>query len=155
MAWYKTLANILDKCGRTFVIYDRECQEPYLVRYYLINTRWLPKWLNFLSYNVVIHCFWKSDDDGGLHDHPWRWKSKLLEGSYYEHVPAGKYLRKAGDPWRSGTAKDLHRVELLEEGSKTWTLFIMGSKEREWGFIPNGTDEWVQWEEYLARFRGI
>ena len=40
--------------------------------------------------------------------------------------------------------------ELDEEkaGGPTWTLFLMGPKEKDWGFL-NENKDWVQWEQYL------
>jgi hypothetical protein len=60
-------------------------------------------------------------------------------------------------------AKDLHWLELAkdEDGNEIpcWSLFFMGKKQQEWGFMPfvnkGGIEErgyqWVHNEEYLAR----
>src|SRR4051812_6696721 len=90
-----------DKSGKekwVRVIYRED--RPLIVRYYLISTRWLDKvtWLKpfqFLSFRVVLHHMYESDDDG-LHDHPWSWASLILSGGYYEQTPEGEFWRPPG-----------------------------------------------------------
>ena len=40
-----------------------------------------------------------------------------------------------------------HRIE-LEPGVNAWTLFFVGPKKREWGFLVN--NKWIHYEQYLA-----
>lgn len=125
----------------TKMITERRSDEPFLERTSLIKIPGL--------FQIAIHRFWQSDDDGGLHDHPWAfWGSYILEGGYKEHTPQGVFERKPGDlRWRTGWEQ--HRIELPYEGAEVWTLFIMGPKIRIWGFIPHGSETWIPWKRYL------
>jgi len=112
-----------------------------------LSTRWLERWFPTLSYRLVLHKCVKSDADG-LHDHPWAWKSKILEGGYWEHLSTGEVILREPDGWRSCKSTDYHRLVLPHEGAESWSLFLMGQKEKDWGFQDRNGD-WVQWEEYI------
>lgn len=142
--------NWLEKHGRYRVIYDRSNDEPYLIRYYLLfkdRPRWFP-------FNVVLHKICKSDIPI-LHDHPWPWATIILKGGYMEHVPGDgdwylpvkKCWRGAGN-FRFRRSKDLHWLELVN-GNPCWTLFFMGKRCRDWGFLKDG--EWIESEKFLAQ----
>ena len=143
--WYRKYANYCRRKGTNYIIKDRENNEPYLERFYLV-----PRLLLLNQGRVVLHRFWKSDDDNGFHDHPWHWASYILEGGYWEHTPEGTQKRMPGDWSGLRKATDLHRVELFNEGEEVWTLFFMGPRQREWGFIPNGTKTWINHQDYIA-----
>lgn len=146
--WILRLAKWLRYRNKTRMIMDRAGDEPYLERFYLLNLRPIGR--------IVIHCFWKSDDDGGLHDHPWRFAaSKIIVGGYYEYREDGsKTWCNSKTPMRWFGGKYLHRVELQNEGDRVWTLFIMGPRYRKWGFVPFGSDgKWVYWKDYIAQKR--
>lgn len=116
-----------------------EVGDIYLRRWWIIpRNRW---------FNVYLHNFRRSDDDRALHDHPWWNISIILRGSYVEEMPgSARKLRRAFRPvWRRSTAA--HRVELID-GAPVWTLFVTGSKSREWGFhCPRG---WIPWRQFVA-----
>lgn len=147
--WYQRYVELRRKFGLSKIILDREANEPYLERNWIIKIPGV--------FQLAVHRFWKSDDDGGLHDHPWLfWGSKILKGGYWEHIPdpldplkTVKVWRDSTQPMRWNGAKALHRVELDPDTPEVWTLFVMGPKIREWGFVPFGTTKWVQWQEYL------
>ena len=147
MRWWILVARVYKFIGLYRLINDREEDEPYLHRYYLFSTRWLARWFPKLSYRLVLHKCVKSDADG-LHDHPWDWGSKILEGGYWETLPEGKVLRKPSG-WRWCKSTDFHRLELIPGTTESWSLFIMGPKLKDWGF-QSRDGSWVQWEEYLA-----
>ena len=166
MRWWILVSKIckflswasLDEEGRLHqhglyrLIPDREHNAPYLHRYYLLNTRWLARWFPQWSYRLVLHKCVLSDIDG-LHDHPWPWKSKILEGGYWETLPDGdgstqRVWRGPEHGWRSCSATDYHRLELPEEGAVSWSLFLMGPKEKDWGF-QDREGNWIQWAEYI------
>lgn len=135
------------------VIYRED--RPLIVRYYLFSTRWLDnvKWLKplrCLSFRVVMHQMFESDDDG-LHDHPWPWASLVLSGGYFEQTPNGKFWRPPGHlRFRPATA--FHRLVLDPNSQKggVFTLFAMGRKQREWGFRqPDGS--WLPWQEHVYK----
>lgn len=148
LSWTTEEGGYINHHGLYRLITDREMDRPYLHRYYLLNTRWLARWFPKLSYRLVLHKCVLSDADG-LHDHPWAWKSKILEGGYWEHLPDNKMaLRTSADGWRSFGADSFHRLELPWEGAVSWSLFLMGPKEKEWGF-QDRDGNWVQWREYI------
>ncbi len=127
--------------GMKRIILDREEKNPYLIRYYYLNLRPFAR--------IVIHRFMRSDVDG-LHDHPWAFQNYILSGGYWEHTIDGKFWREPGYTGVSD-ANFLHRVELDPEKSgdeEIWTLFMMGPKEKPWGFLDNN-GEWVEHEIYL------
>lgn len=147
--WFERVAERCRKRGQFIIIKDRESKEDYLTRYYLH-----PRWLTLGLFRVVIHYFNRSDDDSAFHDHPWIfWGSKLLKGKYVEHTPKGSFRRIPGK-MRFYTGWALHQIELdkhkngKEKG--VWTLFLMGPKIRDWGFIGESTrGKWIHWETYL------
>lgn len=146
------LNNWLSQNNRKRVILDEETNSPYLERYYLL---WgdasgdldRPGWVIF---NVFLHHICRSDKERQMHDHPWWNCSILLSGGYWEHTPEGSFWRGPGSiVWRS--PESLHRLELDPEksGGETWTLFLVGPRVRDWGFVSE-SGEWTQWQNYLA-----
>jgi hypothetical protein len=157
---FREIARMLDAAGRKRIIFDRETNKPYLARYYYQSYRPYCR--------VVIHNVLKSDV-AGLHDHPWPASTYILSGGYWE----SKLINENADPssisqesniekvWRGpgyhGEFKSdhYHRLELDPDkaGTSTWTLFMMGPKEKDWGFL--GEDgKWVQHEEYIENLSG-
>lgn len=132
--------------SRKRIIYDRYGEIPYLVRYYLF----LKDRKNF-PFNITLHKILKSDEPT-LHDHPWNWGAIIVKGGYWEHTPKGKFWRGPGHT-RFRKAEDLHYLELEKDkdGNEIpcWSIFYMGKKRKEWGFIRNGS--WVENELYLQQ----
>lgn len=148
LSWTTEIDGITYQRGLYRLIADREMNEPYLHRYYIFSTRWLKRWFPKLSYRLVLHKCVRSDADG-LHDHPWDWKSKILEGGYWEHLPKDRALyRDPHEGWRSSRATDFHRLVLPRGASHSWSLFLMGPKTKDWGFLDKN-DNWIQWQEYI------
>lgn len=160
------LLKLLDKLGRKRTIYDREGKIPYLDRYYIFlkNRKHFP--FNFTLHKVMV------SDEPVLHDHPWNYATLILKGGYWENIPltnsttggvvgSTRVWRGPGH-FRFRKADDLHWLELEkdENGNEIpcWSLFFMGNKKKEWGFLPyndKGTMEergykWVHNEEYLS-----
>lgn len=140
-----TFLSFLENRGRKRIIFDRQHNEPYLERYYL-----LLKKRNRLPFNIFLHKFLKGDVDEHLHDHPWNYITIVLKGGYWEITPNGKYWRGAGHIRRC-TATSMHRIE-LEPGVDCWTLFIPGIRKREWGFDVDGL--WTHYKTYLRERYG-
>lgn len=117
---------------------------PYLLRWFLLPRNPV--------FNVYLHRFLRSDDEGAHHDHPWLNLSVILEGRYTEHtISAGginvKTERKAGDWHFRRSGKIAHRVELTH--GPCWTLFVTGPRYREWGFhCPDAG--WIHWKRFTA-----
>ena len=156
--------KLLDKIGRKRTIYDRDGKIPYLDRYYVFL-----KDRNRFPFNITLHKVMVSDEPV-LHDHPWGYATLILKGGYWEHIPlrdentggvtgSTKVWRGPGH-FRIRSADDLHWLELEkdEAGNEIpcWSLFFMGKKKKEWGFLPyvdtkdmDRGYKWIHNEEYL------
>ena len=155
--------------GRRRVIRDRNNGDPYLVRFYVF----LKDRKNF-PFNITLHKVLVSDEPT-LHDHPWSYATFIIKGGYWEHIPvisregfvvgATRVWRGPGH-FRKRSADDLHWLELAKDADGNeipcWSLFFMGRKVKEWGFVrfvraidvDNMYDagyRWIHNEEYLAR----
>lgn len=122
--------------------------DPYLLRWWLIPRNPV--------LNVYLHCFYRSDDDRALHDHPWLSASLLLCGRYVEHtIDAGGIHRRqeyrAGS-WRFRGARFAHRLE-IKPTERCWSLFITGPVIREWGF--HCESGWRPSEDFVALRDGV
>ena len=126
------------------IIKTRDGSEDYLIRYYLINER--PK-LRVTLHNPLL------SDQGPWHNHPWGYASLILKGGYWENTPDGRKWWGAGS-FRTNTADALHRLEVDPSVGEVWTLFFMGEKEQDWGFL-NEDGNIEQWQKYLYRQRGV
>jgi len=119
--------------------------KPYLERFYLFKSKWL---------TIVIHKFWANDPDEP-HDHPWHWASYVLRGCYFEnHVDGTREYRTPGS-LKIRRSTEFHRITMedywaneTEDGPAglTTTLFFMGRRHRDWGFLRG--DKWINAKEY-------
>ena len=113
----------------------------YLYRWTLFQPKW--KWLKGVG--VYLHHFVGDDWSRDMHDHPKRFISIGLWGSYTEETPAGERTYRA--PWlRTFPAHHVHRLRLAP-GATCWTLVIVLRAVRAWGFWSGG--KWVPWREYV------
>src|SRR6056300_2105341 len=159
-------AKAMDKLGRRRVITDRDGKVPYLIRYYLF----LKERKNF-PFNITLHKVLVSDEPT-LHDHPWGYATLILKGGYWEHIPltnettggvigSTRVWRGPGH-FRIRSADDLHWLELEkdEAGNEIpcWSLFFMGRKQKEWGFLPLVSKSkgyrWINNEKFLKGKNG-
>ena len=123
--------------------------------------RWwvMPKWcLRFdpkcgalmpkpwLPFSIRLHHIVRPDADRHLHDHPFNFRSILLQGWYVELRPDGGRTITAGETYRAPATR-WHRISQLSEGG-VWSLFIMGRRVNDWGFLVDGHK--VPWQQYLA-----
>lgn len=163
------------------VIWDRIGGSPYLSRWYPAGHRVeqddetlketprfedqvahdsVVKVFGARDWNVFLHRFHRSDDDGALHSHPWKWSfSFILVGGYMEErrVRHGlKWIveRRAVLPFTFNflSGNDYHRVDLLQEDA--WTIFVAGPKIETWYFWDRTTGLRSQWERFIAWRRG-
>jgi hypothetical protein len=158
--WW-TLENRSKQQRWVRVIYRDD--KPLITRYYLFSTRWiedsefcktrprLQLLLWPLSQRLVIHNAHESDEDGH-HNHPWPWASWILATGYFESTPDGFYWRWPGH-LRFRPARAFHRLILdptRTAGKEVWSLFWMGPRQQEWGFLVGSGDEqkWVPWYEH-------
>tara|TARA_X000000368_G_scaffold410160_1_gene393204 strand:- start:1448 stop:2188 length:741 start_codon:yes stop_codon:yes gene_type:complete len=164
----------MESLGRKMVIMDREGNDPYLIRYYMLHIDRDDN--GGFPFNIFIHKFVKGDD-ADKHDHPWDYFTLILNGGYYEEyekIVDGRKLtlydyRYPGF-FQFVKSTHTHRVVLptktimvMGQGTshpvtKTeccWTLFIPFKKNREWGFwrknphIETDEKEWVSAGQYL------
>lgn len=118
-----------------------EKADPLMIRYVIIGCQ---------AWGLYLHKFVRSDRDRALHDHPWPFVAWILKGGYseeHDHTIDGKAIierRVPGDilvrpaEWR-------HRV-ILPEGGTSWSLTLVGRRQRRWGFfLPDG---WCHWRQY-------
>jgi hypothetical protein len=142
------------------VIMDRDGTTPYLARWYLVgeqpvvNRHGSPVGADVASRRpqVYLHRFFRSDHDGELHSHPWKWAvAIILAGGYREER---RFLdRVISLERRPGSVvvlrgDDFHRVDLIEDES--WSLFIVGPKDRSWFFWNRITRMRAPWRSFLA-----
>ena len=147
---------------RPRVIYDREGGSPYLSRWYLVGER--PEGEHFnpseekppRDFNLFLHKFHRSDDDGLLHSHPWEWAvSFVLVGGYSEERRVGdEVVRRDVLPFSFNVlrAVDYHRVDLFE-GREAWSLFFVGPRVGTWFFWDRDKKVCAQWREYIDEKR--
>ena len=105
---------------------------------------------------MFLHRFLKSDPDD-VHDHPWPYFTVILKGGYTEWIPQfNKNGQKTAEiaAWRGpghcrfSRATSYHRIE-IDPDVDTWTLFVPGPKQRDWGFLTR--TGWIESEQYLAQ----
>lgn len=139
--------KILDKVfGLPEQINGADRCETYLYRWILLSTRW---------FKAYLHHFVGNDWSRDLHDHPKRFISIGLRGSYVEYTPAklndwsnenGQIIiaRTYRAPWiRSFPASHIHRLA----AKNCWTIVIVLKTVREWGFWHEGN--FIGWREYV------
>lgn len=116
--------------------------KPYLVRWHIIPRN--------RFFNIYLHKFVNDDDDRALHDHPWASLSFILKNRdglvevtkevSTEEVSFDAFATPPRLYFRRATFA--HRL-MLVNGAPVWTLFITGSRVREWGFhCPKGWRHW-------------
>ena len=155
-----------------------EPETPYLTQYFIFRHRGpttegmehdgpAPGW------GLYLHRFHRSDNDGALHNHPWRWAvSLVLRGGYSEErrddsddcevatrerfaldgCPShSTVIRREVRPWRLNflTHRTFHRVD-LPPGEDAWTLFLVGPVVQSWGFWDRVKCRFTPWKKYLG-----
>lgn len=151
------------------VIYDREGGSRYLSRWYLIGAKpdedaklkgqvvFRETWTSRLPFNLYLHRFHRSDDDGALHNHPWRWSlSFILAGGYSEERRVGDaVVRRLVKPLRFNFigGDTFHRVDLIE--TDAWSLFFVGPKVGTWFFWDRERKQRAQWRDFVMAKRGM
>ena len=97
---------------------------------------------NLYFCKVYLHHFVANDWTRDLHDHPKRFVSIGLKGSYVEETASGDQLFVA--PWlRTFPPTHIHRIRATD----CWTMVIVLRAVREWGFWNEG--KWIHWKRYV------
>jgi hypothetical protein len=125
--------------------------DPYMTR---VRSPWI--WVPFVGkVQVRLHRFHRGDLERALHNHPFRWAlSIILSGSYDEErlapdaddlarlyecatgakAPKSLFTTTRHVRWFNFlTDSDYHAVRDLH--GDVWTLFIVGPRTQEWGFL--------------------
>jgi hypothetical protein len=143
MMRYLHLENILNKLfGKPEEINgDHRCPT-YLFRWIVAKKQ---------RFSVYLHHCVGDDWSLDMHDHPKRFITIGLKGSYTEETPDGR-ARIYRAPWiRSFPPEHIHRICTPQKSC--WTLVIVGKPKRDWGFWHGGT--WIQWRQYIRGIGGI
>ena len=145
-------ARILDRLfGKAEEINGGHRCPTYMFRWTLLVTR---------RGKLYLHKFVGDDWSLDLHDHPKRFVSIGLWGSYWESRdsligdcdPLPDLLWVA--PWvRSFPAEHRHRIYGPTPERPCWTLVWVGVPEREWGFWHEG--RFMPWLDYVRGKDGI
>lgn len=123
-----------------------------------------------------IHWIGKPDGDREKHDHPFNYRTFVMDGWYNEEfIPAFKFPLMNGPALRQwqGSKRSLpdyadsaaseyrvvgkgksvaaplgqfHRIATVNDGG-VWTLFFMGADHGKWGFLVDG--RWVRSHDFF------
>jgi hypothetical protein len=113
---------------------------------------YLERWIVHSPLGTLrLHKFWRGDEDGAPHDHPW-WFLTLPTRTYVErywHEGSRRYFRREVRAWRLHLRRATHRHEVLGPiEAPFFTLVIGGPLARGWGFWPT-PDKFVHWRVFL------
>jgi hypothetical protein len=108
---------------------------------------------------LYLHNFHRSDDDGELHNHPFKGSVSLVLVSGYSEErrifdPASGescVIRRRVRPWTFNFIffSTFHRVDLID-GQEAWSLFLVwGLTGDGWGFWNRETDVYTPHKEFL------
>jgi hypothetical protein len=160
-------------------VHGRTDRDIYLIRCWLVQPEKIvagEEEILSSSNAVMLHFFPRGDDDQCLHNHPWHFRTTILQGGYAEHLPPASWLDRylhilaqgctvdqegrpiPGPDWDreiqtrdvgesvEHQAWDLHCVGTVLPD--TWTLVRTSPKIASWGFHPPGKP-FVGWRAYL------
>lgn len=177
---YGTTGGSADKVGH---LYDKDSGEMYMGRWSIIDKgSRASKVLGFLTRgeydHVRLHWIRRSDGDRELHDHPFNYRTFVLEGWYDEVFIPHKVLNaQMMRTWQGSSRKmerevlmgtersrmmragstaraeegQFHRIAEVSDGG-VWTLFCMGKDTGKWGFLVDG--RWLKSSKFF-QLRGI
>lgn len=159
LAWLRRRAvpyfNIHGTDGRLYMrrwwLLPKCCLRFDSVRGYPMPAPWMP-------FSIRLHHIVRPDADRHLHDHPFNFRTFVLQGWYEEEVPghgpaAGQHITRymLQGTTAAAPATRWHRIADVSEGG-VWTLFVMGRRINGWGFLVDGKK--VPWREYLSGREG-
>lgn len=129
--------NILNRIfGTPEEINGHERCPTYLYRWTLLKKQGV--------FSLYLHHFVGDDWSRDLHDHPKRFVSIGLAGSYVEETPAG--FKTYNAPWiRTFPATHIHRISVPSKSC--WTLVLVLRPVRDWGFWHDG--RFIPWRNYV------
>jgi hypothetical protein len=141
------IRNLLNRVFRMEEINGNNVCPTYLYRWPLLRAG--------SYFAVYLHKFVGNDWSIDLHDHPKRFVSIGLRGSYVEISPIDPSnplycrTREYRAPWvRTFPADHKHRLIGPTPERPCWTLVIVLRATRQWGFWPRGS--FVPWRKYVG-----
>lgn len=134
-------------------LWRRDGIGPYMLRYRVVDVgtwqSFVLKALTLGAYDHVrLHVIMQPDADRELHNHPFNYRTFILDGWYREQRIEGVRNVLAG---QTVTGEGYHRIAMVPPDGVT-TLFMMGKDRGEWGFLVG--DKHVTSREFFANKRG-
>jgi hypothetical protein len=114
---------------------------------------WVFKEHAWSPYAARLHLIAREDQDRDLHDHPYAYRTIILQGGYWWiDLFGGRWHIEVGQTEKQA-AEHFHKIVEVTEGG-VWTLFIYRHKKKSnpWGFLKaeGGTVVKVPWQQYLG-----
>lgn len=138
-------------------------QRPYSHLFSYMGRWWvMPRWLLGRDEHGALFPYWwlpiiarvhhilRADADIDVHDHPRSFRTVILRGWYVEEDIYGVYRTYAAGDTVQRPYHAFHRVVSVSPGG-VWTLFIMGPKRHEWGFLTGDPPRKVHWRKYQSK----
>jgi hypothetical protein len=102
--------------------------------------RWMP-------FAIRVHRILREDADPYLHDHPFNWRTIILDGWYSEENVFGTFTEHHAGSTRAARAETFHRIDMVSPGG-VWTLFIVGRRRNDWGFMTGNPARKIYYRHY-------
>lgn len=99
----------------------------WMIEYYVPRWKWLPR--------IRLHIIHRPDEDRALHDHPADYRTLVIDGYYMQEVLTGARLFHPPGTSYAARAEHFHRIAEVSPGGGATTIFILGPKRQEWGFL--------------------
>lgn len=99
--------------------------------------------------SIMLHWFFKPDQQRHLHDHPAPFVAFVLRGWYIEETKTGR--RNFIEWFNYIPPLKQHRVSTISDPCPI-TLCFAGRRKRVWGFYTE--DGFMEWDAYLEKYEG-
>jgi len=172
--WWHVAAQECVEKERCHFITLRGVDKLYLARFWLTPPTLQDNGDLSSDNSTLLHYFATGDDAGLMHDHPYDFRTLILNGGYTEQVPGDRWLQTRCHHWNTykmdgprclatyrtlylagqeieHQCRDLHAA--LHPLPDTWTLVTTGPRLRKWGFHPPG-QPWISHNDYFAQKAG-
>ena len=117
-------------------VYNHIHNGAYMERYWLLREgSWLSRTLGIA---IRLHVINSNDGDRAMHTHPFKFRTFILKGGYWERRRYDDFgydvgvERVPGDTYEMDI-KDAHQIYRLLDGPAT-TLFVYGARKDDWYF---------------------
>ncbi len=128
----------------------------YMHRYWLMP-RWALGWnpdslrlepKPWVPFAIRINHIKRADKDPYIHDHPWDWRTIIIDGWYLEMDSTGTWHDRVAGDTNTRKAHDPHRISLVRPCDGAITLFITFRKYNSWGFYVGNPARKVPYKQY-------